>query len=178
MKLCIERALRNMRSASGIVVRTPPGEARKTPGSGVFGERGTPDRILCSSGIGAKPGYSTPRAPMRTRGRQHVDLNPVVPRPRRLSRDVPSPASGGFLPAGPIAARTAPRCDAGSAPSRWGSCRSKMRCGHSAAIGALGKCGHTSLFRCMVVRRRSGSPPRRNARTLPRSSRRLTPIAR
>ena len=100
---------------------------------------------------------------MRTRRRQHVDLNPVVPRPRRLSRDVPSPASGGFLPAGPIAARTAPRCDAGSAPSRWGSCRSKMRCGHSAAVGALGKCGHTSLFRCMVVRRRSGSPPRRNA---------------
>ena len=37
-------------------------------------------------------------------------------------------------PAGPTAARTARRCDAGSATTRWGSRRSKMRCGLSAAV--------------------------------------------
>ena len=115
-------------------------------------------------------GFVDHRKSDRTQGRRRVDPNRrrSPPSVRALViRGVRSPASGGILPARPTAARTAPHCGAASAPARWGSRRSKMRCGLSAAVrvGALGKCGHmarrvrplmekcghTSFFWCMVA---------------------------
>ena len=59
--------------------------------------------------------------------------------PCRVRRRASSRCAG-FSPAGTTAARTARRCDAGSATTGWGLRRSKMRCGLGAAvrIGALG----------------------------------------
>ena len=69
----------------------------------------------------------------------------------------------GVPPAGPTAARTAPHGDAGSAPVRLGSRRSKMRCGLSAdvRVGVLGEMwSHLAVlaFGHQPGRRRAAAP--------------------